>query len=86
MPRILKGVAVSLLSQLYESFLVRFYCLTTTRETAAVISRSSKMAFKLFTLSLKSMSCKSNDDLESFDFGKVKEKEVIGYGAYGLVF
>ena len=33
------------------------------------------MAFKLPTLSLKSMSCKSNDDLESFDFGKVIEKQ-----------
>ena len=32
------------------------------------------------------MSCKSNDDLASFDFGKEKEKEVIGYGAYGLVY
>ena len=50
MPRILKGVAVGLLSQLYERFLVRFYWLTTTRETAAVILRSSKMAFKLPTL------------------------------------
>ena len=73
MPRILKGVAVGLFSQLYERFLVRFYSLTPTRETAAVISRSSKMAVKLPTLSLKSMSCKSNDDLASFDFGKVKE-------------
>ena len=79
MPRILIG----LLSQLYERFLVRFYWLTTTKETVAVISRSSKMAFKLPTLSLKSISCKSND--ESFDFGELKEKEVIGYGAYGLV-
>ena len=86
MPRILKGVAVGLLSQLYERFLVRFYWLTTTKETVAVISRSSKMAFKLPTLSLKSISCKSNDDLESFDFGELKEKEVIGYGAYGLVY
>ena len=32
------------------------------------------------------MLCKSNDDLESFDFGKIKENEVIGYGAYGLVY
>ena len=27
----------------------------------------------------------SNDDLASFDFGKVKEKEVIGYGAYWFI-
>ena len=60
MPRILKGVAVSLLCQLYERFLVRFYWSTTTKETVAVISRSSKMTFKLPTLSLKSMSCKSS--------------------------
>ena len=58
--------------------------MTTTKKTVAVISRSSKMAFKLPTLSLKSISCKSND--ESFDFGELKEKEVIGYGAYGLVY
>ena len=51
-----------------------------------MISRSSKMAFKLPTLLLKSISSKSNDDLESFDFGELKEKEVIGYGAYGLVY
>ena len=79
MPRILKSVAVGLLYQLYERFLVRFYWSTTTKETVAVISRSSKMAFKLPTLSLKSISCKSNDDLESFDFGELKEKEMIGY-------
>ena len=35
MPRILKGVAVGLLSQLYERFLVKFYWLTTTKETSS---------------------------------------------------